>query len=81
MYSVNTNNSQNFLFTQDTPCIRDYLTETLGKPEEITNDYCYIIIDKHTLSWRTTYIDEWLERESPPLSSLEDIDTFLLETC
>lgn len=64
---------ENIFYIIDTPFNRDKMICAFGKPKLFYDDMCYIKFDKLDLSWRTTFTNEWLYREPPLLTDIEEI--------
>lgn len=69
--------SDSVKFIKDTEHNRKILTDRLGKPDFIFDDYSYIEIDINKKTWKTHLTIHWLYRNQPPIIELSDVFTIL----
>lgn len=64
-------------YVKDTMDNRDIMWELLGNGWIYTNEECYIVVDTYNKTWRTSFYFEWLYRNPPPLTEIEDLKKML----
>lgn len=65
----------NIKYLKDTPETREILSKEFGEFEyiDLMKDYTYIIFYEDTKKWKPTFAFEWLYREIPELTPLDEI--------
>lgn len=64
---------ENIIYIIDTPENRFEMENIFGNPKFLYIDMHYIKFHKLDLSWWTTFTHEWLYREPPFLTDIEEI--------
>ena len=60
-------------YVQDTPENRERLGEKLGPEKIYSKDITYLEVDLNKKSWRVCFAYEWLYRNPPPLTSINNL--------
>lgn len=66
---------ENILYIQDTPLTRKILKENFCECEyiETFRSFWYIKFDKTDNTWTPSFGHEWLYRDAPPLTSIDEM--------
>ena len=64
---------ENIKYVSDNPANRKLLTEKLGEPKWPHKWYTYLEIDTTEKTWRSCFMYEWMYRNPPELSNINDV--------
>lgn len=64
---------ENIIYIRDTAANRITLSEKLGEPMMLGEEFCYLIINTTDKTWHSSHPFEWLYRDAPPLTPIDVI--------
>lgn len=61
------------IYLEDDPYNRKKMIEKFGVPTLSSSDYTYIELDIDKKTWRSCYTFEWLYRNPPPITEINEV--------